>query len=92
MRRIAGTLIGFAVCGLLPAVLLSIALNSRETQLRLNLPGADHGFGNLFVAVWVLLLGGALGGYFGARWGVRSGTQEDQDAEHRPQRGDQERE
>lgn len=89
MSRIAGVIVGVVLCGLVPAIIVGVALNSRQTQFALNLPGAGHGFGNLCAGMVVLVLGGALGGVLGARWAVRSGTRGEQDTEQPPQRGAQ---
>ncbi|HYT89566.1 MAG TPA: hypothetical protein VEL76_12740 [Gemmataceae bacterium] len=72
MSRIAGMIIGAILCGLIPAIGIGAALGNRQTQIALGLPGAAHGFGNVFPTLAVLVLGGTLGGMLGWKWGARA--------------------
>src|SRR5262245_33999210 len=88
LRVLVGMAVGVVLCGLLPAVVVAVALGiivpNMEPQLRRNLEGA-HGFGTLAIAVCVFWVGAAVGAILGVRWESRSRAREVRGAEPQSQ-------
>ena len=95
MKPILGRLIGFLLCGLIPAIVVlwafsALGINASK-QAKWGLPGGGHGFGDAFVALCVLGLGGSVGAILGARLASRFGTRVEREADRRDESSEAER-